>query len=269
MLGRMGALALSAVLLATATQARSDVRVFSGALGSLAARVEFRVSSPGSLSVLLTNAGAADVFVPADVLTGVFWSSDAWPALVPLSATAVGDVLYWSTADDPYSSAALRGTEDGAGAVGGEWAYRSGLSRPFGPAVASHGISSTGLGLFGPMDRFPGANLDGPASPGGLEYGIVPLADLEATGNGGVTKAPLLRDGVEFQFATEGLLDLSAISGVWFQYGTSVSEPWFPGRPPVRPPTQGPNPVPEPGVAGFAGSVLLMVTGVAMRRRWA
>src|SRR5262249_23648073 len=144
------------------------------------------------------------------------------------------------------------GGTDPGGVVGGEWAYKGALSG--GPHSASYGVSSAGLGLFGPGDVFPGSNLSGPASPAGLEFGITSAGDNPATGNSHVIggDGPLIKSSVVFTLGglPAGFDPAARISNVSFQYGTDLSEPNLPG-------------VPEPG----AGALLAMAMGFAFRRR--
>jgi hypothetical protein len=149
--------------------------------------------------------------------------------------------------------------------VGGEWGYLSGLSANA-PLGANQGIASAGYGTgvvdFGPGTRFPGANLQGPNAPNGLQYGILSAGDNPATGNtpvtGGSSGNPvaLIKNSVIFELG--GLpenFDLSSIGSVSFQYGTSLRDPNVPadggdggGKPP-GPPVG----VPEPGTLALFG----------------
>ena len=124
------------------------------------------------LKVTLTNTSSADALVPVDILTGVFFDLTGDPGLGRTSAVlgAGSSVLFPPSGD---------GTEGGS--VGGEWAYNNALTGA--PGGAKQGISSTGLGLFGPGDRFPGSNLQGPDSLDGLQYGITSAGDNPVTGN--------------------------------------------------------------------------------------
>ena len=125
--------------------------------------------------------------------------------------------------------------------------YRSGLSGA--PGGAGQGISSTGLGLFGPFDLFPGSNLQGPASPDGLQYGITSAGDNPLTGNTPVTASgmnDLIQNAVAFKLTgLPGGFTLSDISNVSFLYGTSL-------------------PVPEPATLWLLG---LACAGVGLWRR--
>jgi hypothetical protein len=213
--------------------------VFSAASGNLAASVRFEIVG-GNLQVTLTNTSAHDVLVPADVLTAVFFDTTGTSAtLAPVSAVLA-----------PGSEVLFGGTDPG-GVVGGEWAYKAGLSGA--PWSATRGISSAGFGLFGPEDRFPGSDLQPPASPDGVQYGITSAGDDITIGNPKVTGSQaLIQNSVVFTLSCAGNCDdlLASISNISFQYGTRLGEP---------------NLVPEPAFTGlitFAG-----VLYVVNRRR--
>jgi hypothetical protein len=242
---------LSAGLLAA--QAHAGPITFTGNSGSYAASAEFSVSG-GNLLVKLTNSSTADVLVPADVLTSVFFRIAGNPALTPVSAllTAGSSVIFGP---------------DGGGNVGGEWAYASGLAGA--PGGANAGISSSGLGLFG-SGNFNGVNLQGPIAVNGMQYGIVSAGDNSATGNEPVTGTnAFIKNSVEFTLS--GLLpgfDPSvAISNVSFQYGTALLEANVPGVPVVLDgPGPGGNVLPVPGGLPLLGTAVLAL-GFIRRRR--
>jgi len=209
---RIPALMLAVLLSSVAT---ANPILFPGAQGDLSAVASFELAG-GDLLVILTNTSPHDVMNPSEVLTAVFFNLPGNPTLSPISAVVAPGSAVW-----------FGGTEPG-GAVGGEWAYRSGLSGA--PGGAFQGISSSGLDLFGKFDRFPGANLQGPDSPDGLQYGITSAGDDPNTGNQKVKGSEaLVHSSVVFRFGNvPGNLRLSAISAVSFQYGTSLSEPNVP-----------------------------------------
>jgi hypothetical protein len=226
--------------------------IFTGSSGNLSASAVFEVLldtnlEPTLLKVTLTNTSSFDVLVPADVLTAVFFSLSDNSTLTRESALlAAGSSVFYDTDGQPAG-----------GVVGGEWAYASGLSgAPYG---ATQGISSTGVGLFGPGDRFPGADLQPPASPDGLQYGILSAGDNTGTGNGGITgSGGLIKNAVVFTLSglPAGFDPSTWISKVSFQYGTSLSEPNIPYNPP--PPG---TPVPEPASLLLFGSGLVAFAG--------
>lgn len=223
-----------ALLAAAVVCANADASpfIFSSSSGTRAASALFQTNGM-DLIITLQNTSSYDALTPPDILTGVFFDV----AGVPLTLTRVSAIV-------PASSSVCFGATEPGGVVGGEWAYRAALS---GPRGAAYGISSAGLGLFGQADVFPGSNLQGPASPDGLQYGITSAADDPATGNQAVTGSnALIKSSVMFTLSglPAGFSPLQAISNVNFQYGTSLSEP---------------NLNPEPatlallGLAGFAG----------------
>lgn len=199
-----------AVVAGIASVASASV-TFSGSSGNLAASAEFDISA-GSLIVRLTNTSAADVMIPAEILTGVYFDVAGSPlSLTPVSATLYnGSVVFFGS--------------NGGGNMGGEFAYAAGLSGAAGGA--DYGISSSGLGLFG-NPNFNGPNLGGPAGVDGLQYGITSAGDNLATGNTPVTGGnELIKNAVEFTLS--GLpqgFNLNSIGNVWFQYGTALDEP--------------------------------------------
>src|SRR3989337_1555289 len=140
------ALALLAVALAPGLAGAVPV-TFEESNGTRSASVAFDFEEPGHpLVVTLPNTSLADVLGPSDVLTGVFFSIPGAPVLTPYYATL------------GLGSSVLFAPAGGEGPdVGGEWAYRGGL--PGAPGDANQGLSSSGLGLFGPAERFPRSNL--------------------------------------------------------------------------------------------------------------
>jgi hypothetical protein len=227
---------------------RADAIMFSASSpdGKLRASVEFVASeiNPTDLMVTLTNTSTVDVFRPSDVLTAVFFTLAGNPTLTPVSAVlADGSTVLFAPAG-------------GSGPdVGGEWAYEDGLTGA--PLGAREGISSAGLGLFGPKDLFPPmVNLQGPLSPGGLQYGITSATDDPTTGNSAVKGGfALIQNSVMFTLSglTPGYLTEGTITNISFQYGTSLRDPNVP--------------VPEPGTLVLLGSGLVGVTAFGRRLR--
>jgi hypothetical protein len=222
-----------------------------GTILPLSAQVEFLVPSAGMLQVTLTNIEMDDVLVPSQILSGVFFNLGQELALTPISAlVAPGSTVLFT--DPPPTD------------VGGEWAYRSDID--FAPlGGADQGLGSSGY-AFGPGDVIGEPNLSGPLAPDGPQYGITSAGDDPLVGNATVTGGEeLIKNAVVFTLS--GLPDgyeLTGISDVWFQYGTSWDQPRFPGDiPPGDPPGAV---IPEPVTAA---SVLLALAGLGryMRRR--
>jgi hypothetical protein len=212
------ALSTAAVLGLASTPAAQAI-VFSASSGNLAASANFVVdATANTLTVTLANTAATDALVPADVLTGLFFSINGGPALTPVSALlGAGSVVIQDSAPT-------------GGNVGGEWAYGAGLSAPGG---ATRGISSAGFGLFGDFN-FNGPDLDSPNAVNGMNYGIVPASQLAGDGNGGMDGVGgFINNSVVFVLSYTGPdFAESAIGNVSFQYGTALTEPNVPGRPP-------------------------------------
>jgi len=224
----MVGLAVTLFLGATPYGATATPITFTGSSGGLSASASFEVIG-SNLRVVLTNTSSADVLVPANVLTGLFFDLNGVGALTPVSALLSG------------GSTVFFGP-NGGGNVGGEWAYASGIAAPGG---ATEGISSAGLGLFGAFN-FGGSDLTPPTAVNGLNYGITSAGDNTATGNAEVTgNVPLIKNQVTFTlsgipagFQLDG--DIAVVS---FQYGTALTEPNVT--------------VPEPGTLLLLGSGLI------------
>jgi hypothetical protein len=184
--------------------------IYTGSNGTLSASVEFDIVGT-DLIVTLTNTSTADVLAPGDVLTAVFFNLDGDPALSRDSAVLNASTVFYDSDGQPAG-----------GVVGGEWAYLNGLTQ-YG---ANAGISSSGFGLFGPSNVFPGANLAGPVEPDGVQYGLLSAGDDINTGNGGITGSDgLIRNSVTFTLDSLPAGFTSAdIGTVTFQYGTALTE---------------------------------------------
>jgi hypothetical protein len=241
-------LAVLALIMTGNRSATAMPALFTGSSADLSASAAFEFdASDGSLRITLTNTSTADVMVPSDVLTGLFF--DVSPGTL-LSLHPGSAVL-------GARSSVLFGKPPAGGVVGGEWAFAGCISSSLG--ANSYGLSSSGLGIFGPADRFPGPNLAGPDAPGGLEYGITSAGDDPTTGNKTVTGSnALIRNQVVLTLMglPGGFDPATQIMDVSWQYGTSPSEPSFSGQS-ITPG------VPEP----VAGIMLIAGLAAALTRK--
>ncbi|HXI85181.1 MAG TPA: XDD4 family exosortase-dependent surface protein [Verrucomicrobiae bacterium] len=225
----MWAVMLMAALTILATSAQSATTYIASSPGNDAgetnkASATFSLSLSGTttnLLVSLTNLAKYKPNDPQDILTAVFFSLTGDPTLTKVSALlnagSVG-VKNGSTLTVP------------GGVVGGSWAYAAGLSGA--PGGANEGISAAGFGLFGSANLFPGAALPGDGStPGGLGGGLTTATDDGSKYKGGLTGRPFIKDSAVFTLgAVPASFTLSGISGVSFQYGTTLgTEPNLPG----------------------------------------
>jgi hypothetical protein len=215
---RAATLALVALLVPCAANASPITFTASDAYGR-AASVTFATSG-SSLLVTLTNTALYDSAVPVDILTGVFFDLAGNPGLDRTTGSVVLDA--------GSSVKGNAGLTDDDGVVGGEWAYiRAAGVLAYG---AHQGISSSGLGLFGPGNRFPGTDLESPDSPDGLQYGITTAFDLVENDNGGLNTG-LIQNAVLITLPglPIGFNPATSIGNVTFQYGTSLTEPSITG----------------------------------------
>ena len=241
----IGALALLAV------PAGADT--YWGSSGALEAEAVFEIVD-GNLQITLTNTASMDVMNTSQLLTGVFWDYDGTLSLVPLSAILADGSEVWLGTTNVTPSDAV---------VGGEWAYRDGLPTTITPGGTSYGIASSGFSVddvdvFGPDDLFPPSiDLDYPPSPDGSNFGITSATDILATGNGGLENDPIIQNSVVFTLDILGVgFDLGKIENVWFQYGTSLTEPHY-------------SAVPVPPAVGIGLFGMGILGAIRARKRWA
>jgi hypothetical protein len=142
-------LVLTFLLMLAAIPAIADPVTFSFTSGGLGASATFDVSG-SDLHVTLANTGSGDVLLEQQILTGVFFTIPGGDGLSRTSSVlSFGSEVFYDPDGQPAG-----------GVVGGEFAYKCGLSGA--PNDADCGISSAGLGLFGAGSLFPGPDLADP-----------------------------------------------------------------------------------------------------------
>ncbi len=159
----------------------------------------------------ITLSDSVAVSQNGSVLTALFFNVAGNRTLTPVSAlgpTTQSGYLGW-TMPDGFN-----------GNVGGEWRYDGGGSvLAYG---ASQGISSTGLGVFGPTPNFGGSDLNNNANGNidGGDFGIVGPNSVQGLGN--ISDA-VIEGSVTFSLSGATGLSASDITDLTFQYGTSLN----------------------------------------------
>lgn len=218
-------LAACAISLVGPAASRADLISFSGTgsdglspANSLSATATFSMNGT-QLVIDVQNTGAFTTLDPVDVLTAVYFDINGQPALTgPTAAVATGSVLF----DVPGKTAVTAPSSLMVSSTSGGWDYATG---------ATGGVSQYyGLGTVG-LDRFDGS-LTNAGSGSQSNYGVIQnvtytkfTGNLKNTNNG---QTPLVKDTIEFTLSglSKGF-NLTSISNVRFQYGTSNSEPSF------------------------------------------
>jgi len=205
---------------------------------TLSASATFAISDL-KLVITLSNTATFDPDDCADILTGIFFALAGDPALTPVTALLGPDT---AIKDRPGAS--------GPGMnVGGEWAYRNDLTGL--PHGANEGISCTRLKKFNQHFRFPGPNLQGPVSPGKVQYGVTTDFDNMGNDKGGLKHQQLVENTVIFMLDDlPSNFTLADITDVSFQYGTSLKDATIAG-------TSGVLVVPEPSTVALVAVGLL------------
>lgn len=185
--------------LVAGTSALGNSVVFTGTMlsSNLSASATFTDLGGGNLQITLANTFTGDTPDQSHVLTALLFSGAT--GLTPVSALAASGSLEWVAASS---------TPSGGMDVGGNWQYISGT-----------GISSAGFGVFssGNFPPSPSATLDG--SAWGLLSAGYAGSDLD-----GLDGRTYIQNSVVFTLS--GFTgSLSDITGVSFQYGTTLTEP--------------------------------------------
>jgi hypothetical protein len=198
------AIALVAIALALSAQpAKASFWTFTDVSGR-SASADFSLSG-NTLTITLSNTASGAITAPNQVLTALFFSY------------STGGVSSANTALSTGGSANYT-TPQYFGDVGGEWGAKSNVNG------FNYGLSSTGLGDFGPGDTINDNDLTPPGSPDGLQWGIVNPGYVDGTGNGGVEDSPMSRGTVTFTLTVSSGFNPDNITSTFFLYGTAYGE---------------------------------------------
>jgi hypothetical protein len=271
-------LAANAALVFEETWIGSD-----GALG-ISAEAVVRYYDDNTLTITLSNTSGVLSNEPAELLTGLFWDYTGGATLTAVSAfgsylgNSDSSIIVQSYNVEAWPTAISGGTNNGTAAgyngdLGTEFGHVENTTMTMTGAYsgfsANYGVSSSGLGFFGPEDRYQTGEvssvLSNPDSPDGLDMGLVSTNFTNGAGNGGMDSQPLLRGEVTFAYSVDGELSAGDITGVFFHYGTGTGEPTVGGECLNCPDPETPV-VPIPPAAGLAGLGLLMVVGQKVRK---
>jgi len=210
------------------------------------------------LQVVLTNTTAEITLKNQDVLMGVSFDVASGFTLVAKSATASGFLDLGNNLLSPSNSG-----DAGYNDVSNEWAYLQ-----TGNSISIGTSGRDGLGASDIIDSTANDRNNGATAPDGADFGIVSSSTTVANTDINKNKSPYIQNSATFLLSGELGDDFDiadSISSVLFVYGTSTSEPSFPGTPPGTPPGGGgQNPIPEP-TALLVWSLLIGM-GVAYRR---
>ena len=184
-----------------ASAACAALLILAGASAQAASTADVAFSLTGSTLTVTLTATGDPAAVPSDVLTGVFFSAND-ENLTPVSAALGGS----STLLNPIAGES----------IGGNWQYAGGKTGL--PLGATAGIVTTGLGIFGPDGNFdtPPTNLDG------IGYGIV--NGISSSANQPVQEATLVQNQLVFVLTVPSDFDVTKITDVSYQFGTSLGE---------------------------------------------
>lgn len=224
--------AILVVALAATGIASANAITYVGSSGNLSAQAVFSLTG-NDLTVTLTNTSTADVLLPTDVLTGVFFNLTA--GLTPVSASDPGSTPYYG----PLTN------------VGDGWGFATGVNANGKNSAISATGAVSGLGQSNFSSNH--TNLDG------LAYGLLSAGDNSSTGNGGVLgHGPLIKDSAQFVLTAPEGFNLSELGNtVVFQYGTSLDETHYNGNLQTTP---------EPATLAMLGSGAIGLAAVLRRK---
>jgi hypothetical protein len=226
----------------TKSFAATGTNTYDGSNDPLGASVLFNYVN-NILAVTLTNTSALGISNPSDVLTSVFWDYGGTPLNLSFNSATAPTVVGASAGSnvDLKTIQEWRYAANSAG-LGGD------VSTGGTAVTQKYGLGTAGLGIFG-----------GGAGGQQFNYGII--TGLASDANNAVKAGTFVKNSATFQFT--GLaadFDVTKISNVRFQYGTSLKETTLVVADTPPPPPK-PRKVPEPATA-----TALLLAGWGMLR---
>lgn len=158
---------------------------------------------------IMNDIGSSFDSLGSRALTGLFW--DMSPGTLPYTGVT-------GSAGSPVNN--LLGYDPTQ-----LWAFRTALGPSSTPFGTQFGLGAAGFGAFGPNNMLAP---NGPfPAPNGIDGGILSLTGNAYTGQ---NQNPMWREFVEFKFQSKsslfaGGLENISISNVYWQFGSSFSEP--------------------------------------------
>jgi hypothetical protein len=213
---------------------------YSSTQGNNSARVTFTMLNQSQLQVTLTNTTGVRPVSAADVLTGVYFTTQN-TTMSAQSAAGTG----------------LLGCQYCANVnVSGEWAFKANAAGLV-PGAQAMVLGAATLGLFSTSNNISGTNRSGTQGVGNFDYGIV----SSNSSAGGLGSTPVVRNTVYFTLNTSLGFDPSAIGAIGFIYGDTANYSYSGGSY-----SGGSAETPEPDTYLMLG-IGLVALGVGGRKR--
>jgi hypothetical protein len=233
--------AITFALLGSASAFSAPV-IFTGSSGTRAFSALFDVINGTQLQVVLTNLGTAPSgnINGSNMIGGLYFDIAGNPTLTRISAATTS------------GSSVIQGGVSTVGQFWGLYTATNGYQNN-----ADYSLRGVGYGQSGG----PNGNFctSGCQQLNGADYMVAYAGYVAGTGNGNLGNTPLIRNSITFVMG--GLpqnFNLSSISRVGVQYGTSLTEPYLPG-------TRG-GAIPEPGTWAMLG-IGLFAVGACGRKK--
>ncbi len=203
------------------------------------------------LSITLQNTAASPVTNQGQTLSGIYFDVTGNPVLTANSASVGSGSTIVNDSPNLDDSK-----------IGQEWAFRNNMVAADASFTdAQYGISSTGLGIFAPTDRFDtSGNLAGPGSGSvaGDDFSIVPASQASYT-SGGLTGTPFTQSSMVYVLNTPTNFVLNNnIKNVVFHYSSAQEGQSTTGHSPD---------VPEPGTLAMLIGIAPIGAAYLARRR--